>query len=121
MPPVVVRLYRDADGRVPLLDWLDGLKPKALAKCRVKIERLSSVGNELRRPEADYLRNGVYELRVGLEGRNYRRLYFFWGTMTLVLAHGLVKERVVPVKEIERAIERKKKFERDPNTHTHSE
>jgi hypothetical protein len=41
--------------------------------------------------------------------------------MTLVLAHGLVKERVVPVKEIERAIERKKKFERDPNTHTHSE
>jgi len=121
MPPVAVLFYREGDGTVPLLEWLDGLKSKALVKCRVKIERLRDLGNELRRPEADYLRDGIYELRVGLEGQNYRMLYFFWGNTAVVMTQGLVKERVVPVKEIERAIERKKKFERNPELHTHGE
>ena len=79
------------------------------------------MGYELRRPEADLLRDGVYELRVSLQGLQYRILYFFHGTIAAVVSHGLVKERVVPSKEIDRAIERRKRFIANPAKHTHEE
>ncbi|MGH9961273.1 MAG: type II toxin-antitoxin system RelE/ParE family toxin [Pyrinomonadaceae bacterium] len=101
-----------------LLDWLDSLPVKAQDKCRVRIERLGELGHELRRPEADYLKDGVYELRASLRGVNYRILYFFHGKTTAVLSHGLTKEMAVPPREIDRAVERKKRFEADPKRHT---
>ena len=103
MPKIRVVFYREPGGSAPVLEWLDGLPPKAQDKCLVKIERLRDLGHELRRPEADLLRDGIYELRVGLQGLNYRILYFFHGRAAVVLAHGLVKERVVPPKAIEEA------------------
>ena len=48
-------------------------------------------------------------------------LYFFHGRVAAVLTHGLVKEREVPVKDIQRALERKRLFERDPQAHTYRE
>ena len=67
------------------------------------------------------LRNGIYELRVGREGMNYRILYFFHGRVAAVLAHGIIKEREVSAKDIERALERKRLFEEDPEGHTYGE
>lgn len=121
MPRKRVVIYRESDGTVPLLEWLDELPPKAVAKCRVRIERLAEMGHELRRPEADFLRDGVYELRVGLEGRNFRVLYFFHGRTVVVLSHGLTKERVVPPKEIDLAVTRRRSFTANPTLHTHEE
>jgi hypothetical protein len=46
-------------------------------------------------------------------------LYFFHGNVAAVLSHGLMKERVVPPREINWALERKKKFEEDPERHTY--
>ena len=103
---------------MPVLDWFDALPDKVKAKCLVRIERLKEHGHELRRPEADYLRDGIYELRVGYRGVNYRMLYFFHGPTAAVVSQGLVKERMIPPIEIRKAIERKKKFERDPKCHT---
>lgn len=119
MPRVGVVFYAGEDGTSPVLDWLDGLEPKVLAKCRVRIERLAEVGSELRRPEADLLRDGIYELRIGLRGRNYRLLYFFHGRTTAVIAHGLTKERAVPAGDIDLAVERKKAFAMNPDQHTY--
>jgi phage-related protein len=93
MPQTIVLLYRDDNGSVPFLDWFDGIPRKAQDKCRVRIERLRELGYELRRPEADYLRDGIYELRVRLKRVNYRMLYFFHGDAGAVLSHGLVKEK----------------------------
>ena len=121
MPNINVVFYKDDDGSVPVLEWLDSLPPKALDKCVVRIERLKELGHELRRPEADFLRDGIYELRVGLQHVNYRMLYFFHGRTGAVLAHGLVKEAEVPSQEINQAIQRKRKFQQNPNAHTHSE
>lgn len=73
-------------------------------------ERLRDLGHELRRPEADYLRDGIYELRVGFTGMNYRILYFFYGQIIAVLSHGLVKEREVPSRDIEEAVGRKRRL-----------
>ena len=121
MPKTKVVLYREPDGAVPILEWLDSLPSKAVAKCRVRIERLAELGHELRRPESDFLRDGIYELRIGLQGRNYRILYFFHGKDVVVLSHGLVKEREVPPKEIEKALQRRRRFERSPKEHTYEE
>ena len=121
MPRTPIILFRDEDGAVPVLDWLDGLEKRAKDKCRLRLERLGLLGHELRRPEADYLRDGIHELRVGLRGVNYRMLYFFHGGIAMVVSHGIVKERVVPPKEIARAIACKQKFERDPERHAYRE
>lgn len=97
MPEIDVVLFKEDDDTVPLLDWL----------------------RRLIRPEADYLRDGIYELRIGLRRVNYRILYFFHGRTVAVLSQGLVKEDQVPPVEINRAIERKEKFEVDPKAHAY--
>ena len=118
MPQVQIVFYMEDDGSVPMFDWLDGLQPKHRAKCVKWIEILRSFGHHLRRPESDYLRDGIYELRVRFQSLNYRMLYFFHGNQVVVLTHGLKKEKEVPPKEIDRAVELKKNFEADPETHT---
>ena len=121
MPETRVVFYKEDDESVPILEWLDGLPQKVKVKCLGRIERLQNLGHELRRPEADYLRDDIYELRVRYQRVNYRMLYFFQGRTVVVISHGLMKERIVPPKEIERAIERKEKFERNPDKHSYSE
>jgi hypothetical protein len=60
------------------------------------------LGHELRRPEADYLRDGICELRVAMAGVNYRMLCFFFGTGAAVVSHGLTKEQAVERPEVPR-------------------
>lgn len=120
MPKTEVVLFAEDDGSVPLLEWLDTLKPKVRDKCIVRIERLEEMGHELRRPEADFLRDGIHELRVGFQGTNYRMLYFFHQNRAIV-THGLTKESEVPSNEIDLAMERADRFKRDPLNHTHRE
>jgi len=121
LPNVRVVFYQEDANTVPVLDWLDTLPSQVLDKCRVRIERLRDLGHELRRPEADYLRDGIYELHVGFQGRNYRILYFFHGQAVAILAHGVIKERVVPSRDIEEAIARRMKFEKDAKGHIYQE
>ena len=121
MPQTKVVFYRETDGTVPLLDWLDALPRPAVVKCRVKLDRLKELGHELRRPEADFLRDGVYELRIRLQKINYRLLYFFHGKTAAVVSHEIVKEREVPTREIDRAVNRKEAFVKDPDAHTYEE
>ena len=59
MPQTQVVFYQDDDGVVPILEWFERLPENVLDKCRVKLERLRDLGHELRRPEADYLRDGI--------------------------------------------------------------
>jgi len=118
MPRTPVIFYRDDDGSVPVLDWLRELPAKAQDKCRVRLERLHELGHELRRPEADYLRDGIYELRVRLGTVNYRMLYFFHGQTAAVVSHGLAKEASVPPREIELARFRRLNFLAAPERHS---
>ena len=124
MPRLKVVFYRDDDGTVPVLEWLDGLRrreERAYAKCLTRIALLGSEGHELRRPLCDYLRDGIYELRIRFATVNYRILYFFRGQAAVVLAHGLTKEDRVPDKDIELAQSRRLNVEVDPEGHTYDE
>lgn len=112
--------YRAVGGEVPVLEWFERLSQPARVKCFDKIELLARQGHLLRRPHADYLRDGIFELRAGHQGVNYRLLYFFHGQQLVVLSHGFTKQQsAVPPIEIERARKRKELFEADPSGHTH--
>jgi Phage derived protein Gp49-like (DUF891) len=76
-------------------------------------------GHELRRPVADFLRDGIHELRPSYQDIQYRILYFFAGKGVAVLSHGITKEVAVPGVEIDRAIDRKSRFEADSKAHTY--
>jgi hypothetical protein len=122
MPKTRVIYFKDDEGVAPVLDWLADLKEtnaKAWANCRVKIEMLSEHGHELRRPAADFLRDGIYELRAKQGHVQYRILYFFYGRNVAILAQSLTKEDEVPDIDIERAIARKRLFALNPKEHTY--
>ena len=121
MPAVNVVFYQKQPEDSPVVDWLRALNetnPKAYDKCRAAIARLALLGHELRRPEADYLRDDIFELRVRLGTVNYRLLYFFHGRTVSVVAHGLTKEAAVPAADIKQAITRKAAFSANPAVHT---
>jgi phage-related protein len=107
---------------VPVLDFLEKMPQKASAKGRIKLERLAEFGHELRRPESDFLKKGIYELRWQFQHIQYRLLYFFHGREAVVLSHGIIKQEwAVSSKEIDLAVKRKIFFEKDPITHSYSE
>lgn len=74
MPRSKVVFYQEENGTCPVLEWLRTIPAKARDKCRVKMEFLAELGHELRRPEADLLREKIYELRASLQGVHYRVL-----------------------------------------------
>jgi putative component of toxin-antitoxin plasmid stabilization module len=120
-----VVFFRDDDGSVPALEWLykeaAARDKRIAAKCRAAISALRQDGRELRRPTADYLRDGIYELRVHFGHVNYRLLYFFHGDTITILTQGLTKEKEVSDKEIALAIRRKAIYEMDPERHSYEE
>jgi phage-related protein len=122
MPRTHVAFYQEADGEAPVVNWLRDLMKtnnKAWAHCRARIELLAQFGHELRRPAADYLRDGIYELRAKQGHVQYRILYFFHYRQVAILAHSLTKEDTIPAADTERAIKRKKLFELNPRKHTY--
>ena len=119
---VLIIFYRERDNDVPFLEWFDQLPEKAKIRCRARLKVLAVQGHSLRRPAADYLRDGIYELRARSGRVQYRMLYFFHGRTAVVISHGITKQgAAVPPTEIERARRRKQTFEDDPPRHTHKE
>jgi phage-related protein len=114
LPAVEVFYFQEDEDKVPLVRWLDQLTAKAQQKCQVRLERLEAMGNDLRRPEADYLRDDIYELRASWQGVHYRMLDFFHGRTAVVVSHGIVKEQRVPPREIALAVKRRETFESCP-------
>ncbi len=122
MPKTEIVIYCEPDGSAPFLKWFEKLPEKVQDKIFVRIERLGELGHELRRPEADYLRDDIYKLRVKVQSVNYRVMYFFHGRQLVVLSHGFSKQRAkVPNSEVKSAIQRRAEFHKSPSRHTFKE
>jgi phage-related protein len=125
MPATRIVLFQDAKGEVPVLKWLNKLAKldkKGYANCIARIEQLSEYGFELRRPAADFLRDGIYELRAKHVRVQYRILYFFHGQNVVILAHAIIKEdNEVPDRDIELASTYKDLFVLNPEIYTYIE
>ena len=97
--------YERRSGKCPIEEFIDGLNKRERAKVLARIDFLEEKGPELRRPYADYLRDGIYELRVRISRVQCRVFYFFCTGTDIVLTHGIKKKvRRVPKTEIDRAV-----------------
>lgn len=118
MSSVDIIFYREGED-IPGKEFLDSLPKKSSAKGIRLLEELSRKGHELRRPHADVLKDGIYELRWRDVKVQCRMLYFFHGQGIVVVSHGIQKKSdAVPEIEIERAIRRKGIFHKDPEAHS---
>jgi len=73
----------------------------------------------LRRPTADILDDGIFELRSHSAKGQYRILYFFHGQNVVVLSHGFFKKGwPVPAKEIEKAKKHRELVKSNPQKYT---
>src|SRR6476661_598166 len=128
MPVTEVIFYAER-GTSPFLAWLDEQQEKVQDKVFDAVARLEELGHELRRPEAEYLRDDIYELRVKKGHVNYRPLYFFddvkdpkTGRVTrrrAVIAHGCTKEAKVAARDIDLAVARRRSYLADRAAHTY--
>ena len=88
MPQTQILTYQKENGQVPLLSWFldseihDNVSRR---KCVAMISLLASYGYDLRRPHADFLEDGIYELRIRTSQKNYRILYSFVGKNVVLL------------------------------------
>ncbi|GCL39804.1 MAG: type II toxin-antitoxin system RelE/ParE family toxin [Sphaerospermopsis kisseleviana] len=125
MPETQIIFFQDDRGEVPVLNWLKKLikqDRKGYANCIARIEQLAEYGFELRRPAADFLRDGIYELRAKHVKVQYRILYFFHGQNVVILAHAMIKEdNQVSEKDIDLALKYKNLFVLNPEIHTYTE
>ena len=93
-------------------DFLNDVGVKVETKLFKLLRILSHEGPDLKRPYADFLREGIRELRVIFSSNQYRALYFFFHGDNIVVTHGFMKKTdEVPSSEIERALRYRKDFE----------
>jgi phage-related protein len=124
VPATQVHFYADENGQAPVLQWLQELQARnarAYAKCVAAIQELAARGHELRRPLAENLGGGLYELRVRVGRENHRILYFFHGRNVTILAHALTKEDVIARSDMDRAARRRALFQANPARHAYEE
>ena len=99
-----IEFFTDTDGRKPVKDFLDSLKPKMQASMLDKIRYLQEVGHLIKPPKSKHLIDGIYELRAQAEGDITRVLYFFVVGNKAVLTHGFIKKtEKTPPEEIAKA------------------
>jgi phage-related protein len=117
MPATQILYYREGN-EVPVLEFTASQSEVAQDTLSAAIRLLAELGYEARRPLVENLGGGIYELRVRVVNVQLRILYFFHGQGIILLAHGLRKEREVPAADLRRALERKARYEANPESHT---
>jgi hypothetical protein len=87
-----VEPYEDADGNVPIDEFLDSLPKKQRAKLVALVEKLREHGAGLPFPYSSQVRGKLRELRTQFGKTRLRILYFGDSKRTFILLHGVVKD-----------------------------
>ena len=119
MPKARVLIYRKANGRAPLINWLKRQNQRVQNKATELIALLEKEGYKLSMPHAKPLRNGIRELRVIVQRVQHRILYSFVGASVVLLTHGITKTDKVPDKEIDKAVRFINEYKQSPKQHTY--
>jgi len=120
MPHTTVIAYCEADGSVPVLEWLEVVEteqPRGLKKCLQRIRMLEREGFELKEPFVKPIGPGLFELRAQAGTVNFRIAFFFHDGRA-VLTNGFTKTDELPESAKKQASRSKKAFEQDPVKHT---
>ena len=102
--------FMDKDGGKPVKAFIHSLTWKEQAKVYAYITELKIHGNNLRRPMADYIGDGIYELRP----KDNRIFYFFYLRNKAVLVHAIRKYvNKIPLGDLNVCSKRKREVEID--------
>jgi phage-related protein len=103
--------FRNVSGQCPFEKFIDNLPKEDAEEVVASVAALRELGNMARRPLADYLGDGIYELRARRLKKQFRILYSFAGRRKILILTGFVKKsRAVPAKEIKKALALKKNY-----------
>jgi hypothetical protein len=103
--------YNIINGKSPIREFIESIKEREQAKVLSWISALKQEGINLHRPFADFLEDGIHELRIKLTGEQIRVLYFFCYRDFIVLTHtSIMNTSKVPLKEIKKAKKYRKDF-----------
>jgi len=103
-----IYFFIDEHGRSPVEEQMRDLSEKDDMKVRAYMKVLKEFGHNLRRPVADYLGEGIYELRPAA----HRVFYFFFMKDSAVLLHMLRKKTdKIPTNDFDLCVKRKKQVE----------
>lgn len=107
-----INYFIDDRGDVPVKSFIEKLPVKEQAKIFAYLEELKGQGHNLRRPMADYLGEGIYELRP----KDNRIFYFFLLRENVVLLHAIRKKTdKIPERDLALCIKRRKQVEDSGN------
>ena len=99
-----VIFYRSASGKCHIEKFVEDLPVEDAEEVVASIAALRELGNKARRPLADYLEDGIYELRARRLKKQFRVLYTFAGRQTILLLTGFVKKsKAVPIQRLKKA------------------
>ena len=103
-----IYFYVDDRGHKPVREFIEALSLRDKAKVLAYLDELKKQGHNLRRPMADHLGDGIYELRPG----NNRIFYFFFLKDNVVLLHALRKKTdKIPHGDLELCLKRLQQVE----------
>lgn len=107
-----VVFYESANGEAPVQEFLDSLPIKLREKTLRGLMLLQELGPQLRGEEAEYIRDGLFELRTKFGSDITRIFYFFFTGQKIVVTGGFIKKsQKTPRREIERALRCKMDWE----------
>jgi len=96
--------YESQNGDCPVRDFIDSRNANNKAKIFSLLTVLEERGPNLPRPYADFLKDGIHELRIKLSGDQIHFLYFFCYKDFIILTHAFDKKsKKVPKNEILKA------------------
>lgn len=100
--------FLDERGESPVKEFIKALPQNERAKVFAYIAELKNQGHNLRRPLADYLGQGIYELRP----KANRVFYFFFLKNSAVLVHAIRKKTdKISNRDLEVCLKRKSEVE----------
>ena len=103
-----IYFFVDECGRSPVEEFMEDLTEKENMKVRAYLKILKEFGHNVRRPIADYLGEGIYELRP----QAHRVFYFFFMKDSVVLLHMLRKKTdKIPLNDFNLCVKRKMEVE----------
>ncbi len=109
-----VILYRDAEGRSPVREFLESLDPKTRVRFAWSIEQLRLRNVQARPPLVKHVEGKLWELREESQTNIYRLLYVFAADRQIVFLHGFQKKTdKLPLRELETAKARLMRFLRE--------
>ena len=91
VPEGPVRFYRSSTGREPALEWLRLLAREDRRAIGLDLMRVQ-FGWPIGMPLVRSLKDGLWEVRSSLPGKNISRLILCFHDQTLVVLHGFIKK-----------------------------